>query len=743
MVKSVTIKYSNFFSRVGSKIFSILGLCCLIFLQWSCEEKPISETAEVEEIKNYTDYVNTFIGTAPLTDPEQIGYTPPKDWRVWAGLVYPGSSLPNAMVQLSPITAYGTGAGYQYEDNEILGFTHTNKGHWNFCNIPILPIAGENATYPYGSSFSHSNEKASPAYYQVYLKDYKVNVELSSTLRAGIHKYSFQSQDNRMVLLDLGTANNHVDDWRFDKIGLNEMAGYQQMGSERIYFYAHVDAPIKGVQKINGGKSKGYVLLNLGESKSTVVLRIGLSFVSIENAKENLTKEIGSQTLEQVRQKGEAIWNGLLSKIAVKGGSEKEKTLFYSSLYRTFLWPALRSDANGDFRNEKDSIVNKGHRYYTNPSFWDTYRNKLVLLQILDPQLCNDIIKSLVDRGSHSGFIPTFFHGDHAAAFISGSYGRGIRDYDVQKAYELLLNNAYKQGGTRPYIKEYITQGFIADPDVENPHVETKAKAGVSKTLEYAYDDYALALLAKELKDSTHYSDLMKRANNYKNVFDPKTNFMRGKLEDGSWITPFDPQYPYYEYMYREANAWQVSFYVPHDMEGLKALYGSDQAFENKLDSLFTLKWNPEHIARNVSSFIGQYCHGNQPDHEAPFGYYFIDKPEKSQRIIDTILSDFYGIGEQGLALSGMDDAGEMSSWYVCSAMGLYPFSPADTEYLVSVPIFDQITVNTGAKNELKISTQPASRSLKRIVVNDTPMEGYFIPHKLFLEGGEISIETE
>src|SRR5690606_18083431 len=177
--------------------------------------------------------------------------------------------------------------------------------------------------------------------------------------------------------------------------------------------------------------------------------------------------------------------------------------------------------------------------------------------------------------------------------------------------------------------------------------------------------------------------------------------------------------------------------------EGLKALYGSDQAFENKLDSLFTLKWNPEHIARNVSSFIGQYCHGNQPDHEAPFGYYFIDKPEKSQRIIDTILSDFYGIGEQGLALSGMDDAGEMSSWYVCSAMGLYPFSPADTEYLVSVPIFDQITVNTGAKNELKISTQPASRSLKRIVVNDTPMEGYFIPHKLFLEGGEISIETE
>lgn len=742
MKKSVHT-HTLFFTHFRLNIFVLLGLCCLVLLLYSCQEKVTLETGSEEKINGYTDYVNPFIGTAPLTDPEQIGYTPPEGWRVWAGLVYPGSSLPNAMVQLSPITAYNTGAGYQYEDTEILGFTHTNKGHWNFCNIPVLPIAGEGASYPYKSTFSHANENASPAYYQVYLQDYKVNVELSSTLRAGIHRYSFASENNRMILFDLGMANNHVDDWRFEKVGLHDIAGYQQTGEQRIYFYANVDAPIKSVQKKNEGKSKGYVLLNLGESENTVILRIGLSFVSTDNAKENLAKEIGSLTFEEVRQKGKTIWNDLLSKIAVEGGSEKEKTLFYSSLYRTFLWPALRSDVNGDFRNEKGAVVNKGHRYYTNPSFWDTYRNKLVLLQILDPKLCNDIIKSLVDRGGHIGFIPTFFHGDHAAAFISGSYRRGIRDFDVQKAYELLLNNAYKQGGTRPYIKEYITQGFISDPDIENPHVETKAKAGVSKTLEYAYDDYALALLAKELKDTLHYEDLMKRSKNYRNVFDPQTNFMRGRLEDGSWIAPFNPQYPYYEYMYREANAWQVSFYAPHDMEGLIALYTSEQAYENKLDSLFTLKWNPAYIARNISSFIGQYCHGNQPDHEAPFGYYFIDKPEKSQRIIDTILRNFYGMGPQGLALSGMDDAGEMSSWYVCSAMGLYPFSPADTDYLVSVPIFDHISVNPGSKNELNISTQPNCRSLKRIVVNNTPMEGYFISHQLFLDGGEISIETQ
>lgn len=734
---------SNLLVHHLSKRCGNLGLFVLLLGLMSCQEQPKTDSEVTEQDISYSEYVNPFIGTAPLTDPQQIGYTPPKDWRVWAGLVYPGSSLPNAMVQLSPITAYNTGAGYQYEDSEILGFTHTNKGHWNFCNIPILPISGENASYPYKSTFKHSNETASPAYYQVYLEDYQVNVELSSTLRAGIHKYTFDTQDFRAILFDLGTANNHVDSWVLEKVGDSAVVGFQQMGRERIYYYANLSSPITGVQKNNEGKSKGYALLKIGGESNTVVLRIGLSFVSVENAKENLAKEIGSQTLQQIKTQGEALWNTVLSKIAVKGGSDKEKTLFYTSLYRTFLWPALRSDANGDFRNEKDTVVNKGHRYYTNPSFWDTYRNKLVLLEILDPNLCNDIIKSLVDRGTHNGFIPTFFHGDHAAPFISGSYARGIRDYDVDKAYELLLNNAYKEGGIRPYIEEYITKGFISDPDIENPHVETKAKAGVSKTLEYAYDDYALALLAKELKDSTHYEDLMKRSKNYENVFDPKTNFMRGKLEDGSWITPFNPQYPYYEYMYREANAWQLSFYVPHDMKGLKALYGGDQIFEAKLDSLFSLKWNPEHIARNVSSFIGQYCHGNQPDHEAPFSYYFVDKPEKSQKIIDTILSDFYGIGPEGLALSGMDDAGEMSSWYVCSAMGLYPFSPADTDYLVSIPIFDQITVNSGQQNELVISNDKKSRALKSILVNGAAIDGYFVPHSLFTQGGSITIETK
>ncbi|HBO29000.1 MAG TPA: glycoside hydrolase family 92 protein, partial [Leeuwenhoekiella sp.] len=485
-----------------------------------------------------------------------------------------------------------------------------------------------------------------------------------------------------------------------------------------------------------------YAILNLKASPNPVTLKIGLSFVSTQNARENLQQEIGTKTFAAIHQAAEKTWSAVLSKIQVSGGSQKEKELFYSSLYRSMQWPALRSDHNGEFTDAQGTVQNKGFRYYTNPSLWDTYRNKLVLLSLLSPEVTGDIIQSLIDKGEHSGFMPTFFHGDHAAPFVTQAYGKGITNFDVKKAYEQLLNNAYKEGGTRPHIAEYIEKGFISDPDVVNPHVETKAKAGVSKTLEYAYDDYSLSLLAAALNDDNHAKDLAARAKNYKNVFDPETHFMRGKLEDGLFISPFDAEYPYYEYMYREANAWQLSFFVPHDMKGLVGLYPSEKAFEQKLDSLFTLPWNPKHIARNVSGFLGQYCHGNQPDHEAPFAYYFINKPEKSQHIIDTLLEDYYGVGPTGLAFSGMDDAGEMSAWYVFAASGLYPLSPADNEYLVSLPVFDRVKWNLG-RNSLEISKEGISRTLKQIQYNGKTLDGYFIDQEQLMLGGDLKLNVE
>jgi predicted alpha-1,2-mannosidase len=688
----------------------------------------------------FTKYVNTFIGTAPLTDPKILGYELPQGWRSWAGLTFPGSSLPNAMVQLSPITEFGSGAGYEYEDDTIYGFAHTNKGHWNLCNIPILPLS--NPTGKFGSKFSHKNESSAPGFYQVYLDDYKVNVKLTSTLRAGFHQYEYKNGHDRQILFDMGKANSRVSTWNIEQVGASAVQGFQ--GGENIYFYATVNGKIDKLDQTDEGKRSGYAIIHLADGNAAPVeLKIGLSFVSVANAKENLEQEIGNKTFTQIRNEATAKWETLLSTIQVKGGTEKQKQMLYSCLYRSFLWPALRSDVNGEFKDAKRNVVKGNFSYYTEPSLWDTYRNKDVLLGLITPKVTLDVIKSMKDVGDKTGFIPTFFHGDHGASSIAGAYLRGIDDFDIKGTYQILLRNANVDGGARPFVKEYIEKGYISDPDVKNPHVETKAKAGVSKTLEYSYDDYSLAQIAKKLGDSTNYRILMARSKNYKNMFDPGTRFMRGRLENGDWIKPFNPQYPYYEYMYREANAWQVSFYAPHDMKGLIELYGGAKGFESKLDSLFTLPWNPKYIARNVETMIGQYCQGNQPDHEAPFAYTFIGKPEKSQKIIDKILNELYGIGSDGLALSGMDDAGEMSAWYVFSSLGLYPFSATDAEYIVTAPLFDEVKWKTSTGKLLTISKPGKGRGITNIKVDGKVNRGYFISHGLFKNGGKVEIVTQ
>ncbi|QDW24724.1 glycoside hydrolase family 92 protein [Pedobacter sp. KBS0701] len=687
-----------------------------------------------------TPYVNTFIGTAPLTDPKILGYELPQGWRSWAGLTFPGSSLPNAMVQLSPVTEFGSGAGYEYEDDTIYGFAHTNKGHWNLCNIPILPLS--NPGNKFGSKFSHKNESAAPGFYQVYLDDYQVNVKLTSTLRAGFHQYEYKNNHDRQILFLLGKANSGVSTWNIEQVGSSAVKGFQ--GGENIYFYATINGKIDKLNQTDVGKRSGYAIIHLTDGNTgPVELRIGLSFVSTTNAKENLEKEIGNKTFVQIRNEATAKWESLLSNIQVKGGTEKQKQMLYSCLYRSFLWPALRSDINGEFKDAKHNVVKGNFNYYTEPSLWDTYRNKDVLLGLITPKVTLDVIKSMKDVGDKTGFIPTFFHGDHGASSIAGAYLRGIDDFDIKGTYQILLRNANVDGGARPFVKEYIEKGYISDPDIKNPHVETKARAGVSKTLEYAYDDYSLAQIAKKLGDSSNYRILMARSKNYKNMFDPGTRFMRGRLENGDWIKPFNPQYPYYEYMYREANAWQVSFYAPHDMKGLIELYGGAKGFESKLDSLFTVPWNPKYVARNVETMIGQYCQGNQPDHEAPFAYTFIGKPEKSQKIIDKILNELYGIGAGGLALSGMDDAGEMSAWYVFSSLGLYTFSATDPEYLVTAPLFDEIKWKTSTGKLLTISKPGKGRGITNIKVNGKANNGYFISHDLFKNGGKVEIVTQ
>ena len=687
--------------------------------------------------KQLTKYVNPFLGTATLWDSIDIGYKPTH--RTWGAEVFPGASLPNAMVQLSPVTQFHSGSGYQYEDTVIYAFTHTSKGHWNLCHIPLLPATGTISPDNFGSTYSHKNESAHPGYYQVYLERYSVNAELTSTLRCAFHKYTYKAGQNKKVIVNLAQSNERVRSWEINQEGKNVFKGFQQAG-EKMYFYAVANHQIKNIESLKKD-TKEISVVNFVDSPKPLELQIGFSFVSIDNARENLQKEMLGKSFQQVRDEATKTWEALLSKITVSGGTERQKGIFYSTLYRSFLWPALRSDVNGDFTDMKGNVVNKGFNYYTEPSLWDDYRNKLVLLGMLSPKVTVNVIKSLIDKGEKTGFMPTFFHGDHAAPFIAGTYLRGIKGFDVKKAYDLPLKNATMENNSRPRIMEYIKNGYISEPDLSNPTLETVAAAGVTKTLEYAYDDYAVALLSKELGDTDNYNMLMKRSSNYKNMFDPSIGLMRGKLANGEWIKNFDPTFIYYEYMYREANAWQSSFFAPHDVQGLIGLYKSPADFEKKLDDLFSIPFKGGE-AYNISGFIGQYCHGNQPDHSFPWLYYFVDKQEKSQVLLDSIMNHFYDMGKDHLAYSGMDDAGENSSWYVFAAIGLYTFSPADPEYIVSVPLFDKVEFNLGEKN-FTILKKNSGKKISNITYDNKKVEGYFIPHRELIRGKTLVITTQ
>lgn len=691
--------------------------------------------------KRLTDYVNPFIGTTTLWDSVDLGYNPTR--RAWGGETFPGASLPNSMVQVTPVTMWRSGSGYQYEDTIIHAFVHTSKGHWNLCYVPFIAVSGNVDPKSYYTGYSHDNESASPGYYQVYLKKYDINAEVTSSLRCGYHKYTYKNGKEKKLLADLSHSNEYIRGWNIEKSGDNVFSGYQQTGPT-FYFYAVTNHKIKDIESLKDEDAEVRIInfINNESIDDPLEMKVGFSYVSVENAKKNLEAEILNKDFEQVRNEASDTWEGLLSKIQVSGGTEEQKETFYSALYKTFLWPILLSDVNGEYVNAKGEVVNKGFRYYSEPSFWDDYRNKLILLGMVSPDVTADVIKSITDYGEIKGFMPRFFHGDHASAFVTGNYLRGIRDFDVQKAYKILLNNAFAEGeGSRPHIKEYMERRWISEMDIKDPKLETVAKAAVTKTQEYAYDDYATALLAKELGDMQNYEKLMKRTDSYKHLFDSTTQQMRPRLENGEWVTPFDPKRPFYEYMYREANGWQSTFFALHDPQGLINLFPSKEAFETKLDSLFMIPWEG-YEAHNLTTFIGQYCHGNQPGHSIPYMYYFVDKQEKSQKILNKILNDYYRMGPEKLAYCGMDDAGEMSSWYVLNAIGLYTYSPADPKYIITVPLFDKTIFNLNGK-DFTISKKGNGEKITNITYNNEKVESYFITHDKLKEGKELIISVE
>lgn len=724
-----------------------------------------------------TKYVNPFIGTTALTDSAELGYNPP--WRTWNGLVGPAATVPFAMVQVVPVTTYGSGSGYEYEVNTIKAFAQTSGTDWGALNIPIMPLEGDSFTADdFASTYSHANEAAHPGYYQVLLDRYHINAELTATKRCAYHKYTYLGGQDKKLAFDLVHAGGGSSTWELNQAGDHVVTGKQG----NLYFYAVMNQKIRSIEiyKRNpnqpdiprsgqgaGGQRKltGNIdvpVISFENSNKPLEVKIGISRVSLNGAKLNYQTEIANKSFKEVCKEADESWEKLLDKIQVTGGTKQQKVMFYSCLYRQFWYPSVTSDANGEITfnqrtrrgpgeapasapTSKDTIP--GFETYASPGFWDTFRTKLVLLDMLLPDVSNDIIKSLIFSGERSGFLPTSFHGDFASSFITGSYLRGIKNYDVRKAYQLMLNNANTPTsksvrGARPYNSQYLKLGYVPEANIPHPVTETVSTAGTSKTLEFAYSDYSIALMARALGHMDTYRTMMKRSKNYKNVFDPQTELMRGRLADGTWYAPFNPGYPYYEFMYREANAWQASFFVPQDTRGLIALYKSPADFELKVDSLFSIPWGG-YAKDNLSCFLGQFCMGNQPDFNYPYLYYFVNKPQKSQAVLTKLLSDYFGMGPKGLALAGMDDQGSLTGWYVFNAMGIFPYSPADPEYIVSVPIFDKIEMQLGGDKTFTIVKKGHGKNIDKIAIGGAPLKGWFVHYDNMRKGKELDIYTK
>lgn len=692
-----------------------------------------------------TKYVNPFLGTATLWDAEDLGYERHRPSRTWGAEVFPGATLPNAMVQLTPVTMWHSGAGYQYEDPTILGFAHTAMGHWNLLDLPILPVTGTFNADNYASAYSHKKESAHPGYYQVMLQRYGVNAELTATPHAGFHRYTFKPGDPKRLLVNVAHNQGNVRNREIHKAGDNAFAGHQ----DGVYFYAVTNLAIDTItylgSKVEHGVPVAVVDFVNNVGKEPLEVKVALSYVSIDNARLNLEKEMQQKSFDEVRKEANDTWERLLGKIEVDGTTERNKRLFYSTLYRSMLMPRLESDVNGEYRDANGRIVkDAGFRYYSNPAFWDVSRDQLILLGMLQPDVARDVIKSTIDRGEKGkGFIPTYFHGDHAPTFVIGSWKRGIHDFDLQRAYNLALKSATVAAeGGRPWMKEYLEKGYVSDLNLPYCPFWEEHKGGVTKTLEYAYDDYAVAQIARELGDSANYRLLMDRSRNYRNVFNPANGFFQGRIEeDGSWLTPYDPDMGYFQHQYREANGWNSLFYAPHDPQGLIALYPSPEAVETKLDTLFTRPYNGYEIA-NMTGFIGNYCHGNQPGHNIPYTYYFIGKQEKAQEILNRIMDRFYDMGKDKLAFAGMDDAGEMSAWFVLNSLGIFTYSPADAEYIVSVPLFRTSKFRLG-DNIFEIRREGNGKRIKKIMIGDEELSGYFVPDSLLRQGKTLTVFTE
>ncbi len=729
------------------------------------------------------DYVNPFIGT------DNMGHT------------FPGAALPFGLVQLSPDTdttmySYGKGynpevyrycAGYQYGDKTIVGFSHTHfngTGHSDLGDFLIMPTTGklylnpgtkDNPDTGYRSRFSHTTEKAHPGFYSVKLDDYNIDVELTATEHAGFHKYKFPASKEAHIILDLTSGIYNYDGkvvWSSVRVENDTLiTGYRQTNgwarTRYVYFAMTLSKPIKSFGLVNdeqliykgfwrkfdendnfperaGHKVKCHFDFETIDGEE-IFIKFALSGVSTKGALKNLQAEMPGWDFEAVKEKAKKVWNKELSKILIKA-DEETKENFYTSMYHAFLSPVVFNDVDGKYRGLDQNINQaEGFTNYTTFSLWDTYRALHPLFTIIQQKRTNDIVNSMLAHYEQSvhHILPVWSHwanenwcmiGYHAVPVIVDAYLKGINIFDTKKALQAVVASAsYDRYDGIGYYKKY---GYVPEDLNSN---------SASKTLEYAYDDWTIYKFAEKLGNKKIAKEFKQRGNNYKNIFDKQTGYMRAKNSDGSFKSPFDPL-SVANQGYIEGNAWNYSLYVPHDISGFINLLGGNKKLITWLDSLFTFdlpeKYFEESEDISKVGMIGNYIHGNEPSHHVPYMYNYAGAPWKTQKRVHQIMSTMYKPVPAGLC--GNDDCGQMSAWYIFSALGFYPVTPGSNEYVIGSPCVNEAMVSFENGKLLTIKSDGLSKEniyIDEVILNGKNINRCFLTHEEIISGGIIEFK--
>jgi predicted alpha-1,2-mannosidase len=699
------------------------------------------------------DEANPLVGTAPLDRQELIGNSPPPGEPLYSGMTSPGASLPQSATEATPVNlnvdlSYpaGVGMSYYYTNPTMIGFTGGGSTYGGRAAPMIMPVVGDWTVPPdYSQSYyDKASEKASPGYYTVDLATFHTRVELTTTQRTSLMRFTFPASHRSNVIVNLRRPGGDVEVVGDRTIRGVAKGGRPDADSEGPWFVAEFsrpfaafgtfhadhehegygigDADVQAARRtISGSYAGAYVAFDT-QAGEQVLVKVAHGH-SADEAEQRLRAEDPDGNFERVHTQARAAWAKLFDRVEVTGGTPKQRMLFYSTLYHSFASPRLVARKGDHFTGADGKVQVASYDRYGPVPFWDTGRNQITLLMLLEPKVVQDIMRSELDRARERGYMETSFHGDHAVFLYDGAWQRGI-PFDYAAAYEYLRKNATDPKGPRGYLAEYMKNGWISDivpPGNPSPPY-AGGKAGAATTLEYAWDDHALADVARRLGKADDAQMFLRRAANYRNVFDPSVGFVRGRTEDGKWISPFDPGEPYYNFMMKEASGWSTLWLVPHDVQGLADLLGGRDAFNAKLDAFFSTPYTAKGICRDCTGLIGQYVQGNQPDQQAAYLYAWGGQPWKTQALTRRILADMYGSDASGYAFPGMDDQGSTSSWYVLSAMGFYPVDPSSPDYIIGSPLFDQVRLHLDNGKVFEIVAR--NNSAQNIYIQSATLNG-------------------